>query len=100
MRNEDYPKAIMLRIPLASVISIAMLHITTAPIFKQLLFLLLPAPRVNDPAMMMKMPDQIPPALMLAHQYVAATSIMMPTRNVTIPLTRIMLPRIQRGTLG
>ena len=90
---EEYPKAIMLRIPLANVNSIAMIHITTEPIFKHLLFILRPAPRVSDPAMIMKMPDQIPPALMLPHQLVAATSMIMPIKNVMIPLVRIMLPR-------
>ena len=48
---------------------------------------------VNDPAMIMKIPDQSPPELMLAHHCVAATIMMIPKKNVMIPLTRIAIPK-------
>ena len=70
-----------------------MIHITNPPILKHLLFSLAPAAMVNDPAMIMKKPDQIPPELMLAHHCIAATIMMIPKKNVMIPLTRIAIPK-------
>lgn len=90
--NLNYAKAIRLMIQLAKTKITAMMHITSPPILKQLLFSLAPAPRVNDPAMMIKIPDQIPPELMLPHQLVAATSIIIPRKNVMKPLIRTAIP--------
>ena len=85
----------MLRMPLEIVKMIAMIHITKAPIFKHLLSKFRPTPRVNEPAMITKIPDQIPPELMLPHQLVATKSMMTTRKIVMIPLVRIMLPSTQ-----
>ena len=88
-----YPKAIKLRTQQAKTKNTAIIHITNPPILKHLLFSLAPAAMVNDPAMIMKIPDQSPPELMLAHHCVAATIMMIPKKNVMIPLTRIATPK-------
>ena len=56
------------------------------------MFSLTPAAIANDPATMMKIPDQIPAPLKLAHQFVAAKIMKIPNENVITPMVRIAIP--------
>ena len=87
-----YPKAIIFNNPLAHAITIAIIHITKAPILKHLLFALYPALIVSDPAMMINRPDQIPPAVALPQNCVAAEIMIIPSRKMTVPMERIAIP--------
>ena len=63
-----------------------------APILKQLLSSNPPAPIVSEPAMMMKNPDHIPPPLYEPHQRATAESMIIPNKNVIIPMVKIAIP--------
>ena len=94
-----YLNAIKLSIPLAVAKISAKIHITMAPILKQLLLACPPAPIVSEPAIMMKIPDHNPPLASEPHQLEATAIMIIPNNSVIIPMVRIAIPENKKKSL-